>query len=247
MMDWGSLIGLLLAFVGILTADKLDGGHLTALLQPAAFVIVVIGTFGAVLLQTSAPVFLRGIKMARWVFQPPPDQRKEIVKDIMIWSNTARREGLLSLEPHMKNSRDAFTMKGLRLIIDGIDLAKLREILDAEINAFETGQRQAVKIWEAAGGYSPTIGILGAVMGLIQVMEHLSDPSKLGSGIAIAFVSTIYGVGFANLIFLPVSNRLRAIVNQKVRQHEMIADGMLAIANGENAHIIEEHLAAYLR
>ncbi len=246
-MDWSSLTGLLLAFVGILAADKLDGGRISSLLQPAAFIIVVVGTLGAVLVQTSTPVFMRGIRMARWVFKPPADGRRSVVRDIVIWSNSARREGLLSLEPYMNASRDPFTAKGLRLIIDGIDLVKLREILDAEINSFEAEQRQAVKIWEAAGGYSPTIGILGAVLGLIQVMEHLSDPTKLGGGIAVAFVSTIYGVGFANLIFLPISNRLRTIVNQTINQREMIAEGILAIANGENPRIIEERLAAYLR
>ena len=112
---------------------------------------------------------------------------------------------------------------------------------------FEAEQRQAVKIWEAAGGYSPTIGILGAVLGLIHVMENLSDPTKLGGGIAVAFVATIYGVGFANLIFLPISNRLRSIVNQSIQQREMITEALLAIATGENPHIIEERLAAYLR
>ncbi|MHB1676952.1 MAG: flagellar motor protein [Sulfuriferula sp.] len=246
-MDWSSLIGPLLAFVGILAADKLDGGHISSLLQPAAFVIVVVGTLGAVLLQTHTPVFMRGVRMLQWVFKPPPDKRRGVIQDIIVWSHSARREGLLSLEPYMRASRDAFTAKGLRLIIDGIDLVKLREILDAEINAYEVEQRQAVKIWEAAGGYSPTIGILGAVLGLIQVMEHLSDPTKLGGGIAIAFVATIYGVGFANLIFLPISNRLKMVVNQTVNQHEMVAEGLLAIASGENSRIIEERLSAYLR
>ncbi|HET9113905.1 MAG TPA: flagellar motor protein [Burkholderiales bacterium] len=246
-MDWSSLIGLVLAFAGILTADTLDGGRLSSLFQPAAFVIVVVGTLGAVLLQTHTPVFLRGMRMVRWVFRPPQDKRRGAIQDILAWSLSARREGLLSLEPYMRASRDTFTSKGLRLIIDGIDLVKLREILDAEINAYEAEQRQAAKIWEAAGGYSPTIGILGAVLGLIQVMEHLSDPTKLGGGIAVAFVATIYGVGFANLIFLPISNRLKMIVTQSVNQHEMMAEGLLAIAGGENSRIIEERLTAYLR
>lgn len=246
-MDWGSLIGVALALAGILVAHMLDGGHIGSLLQPAAFTVVFVGTLGAVLIQTRLPVFIRGIKMLRWVFKPPPDNRKALVREINIWSHAARREGFLSLESYMRSNRDPFIVKGLRLIIDGIDPVKLREILEAEIYAFEAEQRQAVKIWEAAGGYSPTIGILGAVLGLIHVMENLSDPTKLGGGIAIAFVATIYGVGFANLIFLPVSNRLRTIVNESISQHEMIVEALLAIATGENPRVIEERLAAYLR
>mgnify|MGYP002795071598 CR=1 FL=1 len=246
-MDWGSLIGIVLALAGILVAQLLDGGHIGSLLQPAAFTIVFVGTVGAVLIQTRLPVFVRGIKMLRWVFKPPVDNRKALVREVNVWSHTARREGLLSLEPYMRSTRDPFVAKGLRLIIDGIDPIKLREIMDAEIYAYEAEQRQAVKIWEAAGGYSPTIGILGAVLGLIHVMENLSDPTKLGGGIAVAFVATIYGVGFANLIFLPISNRLRSIVNQSIHQREMITEALLAISIGENPRIIEERLASYLR
>lgn len=246
-MDWGSLIGVTLALVGVLAAHKMDGGHIGSLLQPAAFLVVVLGTLGAVLIQTRLPIFIRGIKMLRLVFKPPLDNRKALVREINLWSNTARREGFLSLETYMRAHRDPFTVKGLRLIIDGIDPIKLREILEVEIYTYEAEQRQAIKIWEAAGGYSPTIGILGAVLGLIHVMENLSDPTKLGSGIAVAFVATIYGVGFANLIFLPVSNRLRSIVNQAIAQREMVTEALLAIATGENSRIIEERLAAYLR
>lgn len=246
-MDWGSLIGVALALAGVLSAHLLDGGRIGSLLQPAAFAIVFVGTLGAVLLQTRLPVFIRGVKMLRWVFRPPRDSRQALARDINLWSHTARREGFLSLETYMRTNRDPFTVKGLRLIIDGIDPLKLREILEAETYAFEVEQRQAVKIWEAAGGYSPTIGILGAVLGLIHVMENLSDPTKLGGGIAVAFVATIYGVGFANLIFLPVSNRLKSIVTHAVSQQEMITEALLAIATGENPRVIEERLAAYLR
>lgn len=246
-MDWGSIIGIVLAFAGILFAHSLDGGHIGSLLQPAAFIVVVVGTLGAVLTQTRLPVFKRGMRMLRWVVKPPAHSRTAIMREIIIWSHAARREGLLSLEPYMRSSKDAFTTKGLRLIIDGIDPIKLRQILDAEIDAYAAEQRQAVKIWEAAGGYSPTIGILGAVLGLIHVMENLSDPTKLGSGIAVAFVATIYGVGFANLFFLPIANRLKVIVNESVEAYDMIADGLLLIANGDNPRTVEDSLASYLR
>lgn len=246
-MDWGSLAGIALALGGLLFAHKLEGGDIGSLLQPAAFVIVVIGTIGAVLLQSRMTSFVRGVRMLRWVFSPPADNRSGMVRDVETWSHVARREGLLSLESYLDAARDPFIAKGLRLIIDGIEPATLREILDVEISAYEAEQRQAVKIWEAAGGYAPTIGILGAVLGLIHVMENLSDPSRLGSGIAVAFVATIYGVGLANLIFLPISNKLKAVVTREVSKREMLADAFLAIATGDNPRIIEERMSAYLR
>ncbi len=241
------MIGVVLAFAGILIAYGLDGGHVGSLLQPAAFVIVFSGTLGAVLVQTQLPVFVRGVKMLRWMFKPPPDERFALVRDIGVWSQHVRREGLLSLEPYMRATQDVFVSKGLRLMIDGIDLVRLREILESEINAFEFELRQSLKIWEAAGGYSPTIGILGAVLGLIRVMEHLSDPTKLGGGIAVAFVATIYGVGLANLVYLPIANRLKTVVAQRVRQREMVMEGLLAITLGEHPRIIEDRLAAFVR
>lgn len=245
-MDWGSLAGLALALTGVLLGQLLEGGELASLVQPAAFSIVVAGTTGAVLLQSGVPGFWRGVKMAKWVFVPPVDNYQAMMRQIGTWSHIARREGLLSLERHMELARDPFVVKGLRLIVDGTDPFKLREILDVEISVFETEQRLAVKVWEAAGGYAPTIGILGAVLGLIHVMENLTDPSRLGSGIAVAFVSTIYGVGLANLVLLPIANKLKAIVNRDVVRHEMYADAFAGIATGDNPRVIEERLASYL-
>lgn len=246
-MDWGSLIGLALALVGIVIGQILEGGHVGSLIQPAAFAIVVSGTIGAVLLQSQIPFFLRGIKMLKWIIFPPLDNRQLMAHEINMWSITARREGFLSLESHMQSTRDSFVSKGLRLIIDGIEPAKLREILEADISAYEVQERHAVKIWEAAGGYAPTIGILGAVLGLIHVMENLSDPNKLGSGIAVAFVATIYGVGLANLVFLPIGNKLKFIVGQEVSRREILAEVFFDIAIGGNARVIEERVAGYLR
>lgn len=246
-MDWSSLIGLALALVGIVIAQILEGGHVGSLIQPAAFAIVVSGTIGAVLLQSQIPFFLRGIKMLKWIIFPPLDNRQLMAHEINMWSITARREGFLSLESHMQSTRDSFVSKGLRLIIDGIEPAKLREILEADISAYEVQERHAVKIWEAAGGYAPTIGILGAVLGLIHVMENLSDPNKLGSGIAVAFVATIYGVGLANLVFLPIGNKLKFIVGQEVSRREILAEVFFDIAIGGNARVIEERVAGYLR
>ncbi|GGI16262.1 MAG: flagellar motor protein [Oxalicibacterium faecigallinarum] len=245
-MDWGSLIGITLAVGGLLIGQKLEGGTLGSLIQPAAFIIVIVGTMGAVLLQSGLQNFMTGIGMARRVFRAHDDQFPELMRTVVDWSITARREGLLSLEKRIPDAKDPFIAHGLRLIVDGIEPRRIREVLDMEIGVYETKQRLAAKIWEAAGGYAPTIGILGAVLGLIHVMENLSDPERLGSGIAIAFVATIYGVGFANLVFLPISNKLKALVNRDVFRHELLAEAFAGIAAGDNPRLIEERMAIYL-
>ncbi|MGZ3239415.1 MAG: flagellar motor protein [Burkholderiaceae bacterium] len=244
-MDWASLAGLALALAGILGGQLIEGGRLDSLIQPAAFIIVFVGTFGAVLLQSGWPNFLHGLKMVQLVFKRAPDSYQALAHDIGLWSVTGRREGLLSLERYLEVASDPFIAKGLRMLIDGIDSTKIREILDTEISNHEGSERQAIKIWEAAGGYSPTIGILGAVLGLIHVMENLVDPSRLGSGIAVAFVATIYGVGLANLVFLPIANKLKSIMGKELTKREMIAEALVAIASGDNPRVIEERISAY--
>jgi chemotaxis protein MotA len=243
-VDWASVAGILLALAGLFIGHSLDGGKLASLLQPAAFAIVVVGTFGAVLLQTPGKTFRRGISMLSWVFNPPPSQRSKLGAQINGWTQTARRDGLLSLEAHMGYTKDKFIKKGLRLIVDGIHPDKVRSIMEVELSAYELAERSAVKVWEAAAGYAPTIGILGAVLGLIHVMENLSDPTRLGGGIAIAFVSTVYGVGLANLLFYPVANKLKGIVGETVIQYEIVLDAMLDIASGDYSRVIEERVAS---
>lgn len=245
-MDWGSVAGLVLGLAGILLGQLVEGGHVGSLVQPAAFLVVFAGTAGAVLLQSGLPVFLRGAQMLPWAFQPPKDDRALLIRQAAQWSLVSRREGLLSLERFLEGVTDPYIEKGLRMLVDGIDAVKLRDILHLEIDAYETRQRLAVKVWESAGGYAPTIGILGAVLGLIHVMENLADPARLGSGIAVAFVATIYGVGLANLLFLPIANKLKTVVAHEVERYEMLANGFHGIACGENPRIIEERLSTYL-
>ena len=245
-MDWASVAGIVLALAGLLLGHSLEGGKFASLVQPAAFAIVVVGTFGAVLLQTEKHTFMRGMRMVRWVFQPPPSQRAKLARDIALWSLHARRDGLLSLEPYMLGSKDKFIQKGLRLVVDGISADKLRGLLETEVTAYEFGQRQAARIWESAAGYSPTIGILGAVLGLIHVMENLGDPARLGNGIAVAFVSTVYGVGLANLFYHPVGNKLKNIVAETVTQYEILTDVFHDIASGDHSRVIEERVASLL-
>lgn len=245
-MDWGSLIGIALAIGGLLIGQMLEGGKLGSLIQPAAFIIVIVGTIGAVILQSGWQNFMRGVRMAGNVFVPKDDDFPSLIRDISGWSVIARREGLLALERMIDGIADPFIQHGLRLIVDGVDPTKVREVLELEIDAYEAKQRLAIKIWESAGGYAPTIGILGAVLGLIHVMENLSDPARLGSGIAVAFVATIYGVGFANLVFLPIAGKLKALVARDVFRHEMLADAFAGIAAGENPRLIEERMNIYL-
>ena len=245
-MDFSSLIGIAVALAGIIGGQLLEGGYLGSLLQGAAFLIVLGGTAGAVMVQSPARVFVRGVKMAKWVVLPPEFAPRRIIADILRWSLSARKEGLLSLEQHAESAIDPFSRKGLQLLVDGAEPDKLREAMEVEIIGFEEYHRQAARIWEAAGGYSPTIGILGAVLGLIHVMENLSDPARLGGGIAVAFVATIYGVGLANLVFLPVANKLKTLIARQVLAREILVDGLVSIAEGENPRMIENRLLGYV-
>lgn len=246
-MDWSSLGGLVLALIGILLGQAIEGGQISSLIQPAAFLIVMCGTFGAVLLQTNINSFTAGLKMVRQVFSPPLDDRQALANRIILWSNFARKEGIFMLETYMKKESDPFIQKGLKLMIDGTPPEKIRQVIAIDMHFFEIQQRNAAKIWSAAGGYAPTVGILGAVLGLIHVMENLSDPSRLGSGIAVAFVATIYGVGLANLVFLPISNKLKSLIQHEMMRREMLLNAWVSIASGDHPRVVEERLLAYLR
>lgn len=246
-MDIVSVIGILLAFGAILGGQYLEGGHLGSLVQLAAFIIVAGGTIGAIMLQSSAKIFFQGVKLLKWIIFPPPTAPHDLIDQVLSWSATARKGGLLALEPRLEElEEDPFTKKGLQLLVDGAEPEKIREALEVEIATYEKHHLDASKVWLAAGGYAPTVGILGAVLGLIHVMENLSDPSKLGSGIAVAFVATIYGVGSANLFFLPMYNKLKSIVEQEVIMREMLIEGLVSIANGENPRAIEAKLQGYI-
>ena len=245
-MDYSSLIGIAVALVGIIGGQLLEGGYVGSLLQGAALLIVLGGTAGAVMVQSPAQVFARGVRMVKWIVLPPDFAPRRMIADIFRWSLSARKEGLLSLEEQAEIAADPFARKGLQLLVDGTGPEKLREAMEVEIVTFEEYHRQAARIWEAAGGYAPTIGILGAVLGLIHVMENLSDPARLGSGIAVAFVATIYGVGLANLVFLPVATKLKVLIARQVLVREILVDGLVSIAEGENPRMIENRLLGYV-
>jgi chemotaxis protein MotA len=188
-IDIISIAGIAVAALAILGGQALEGGHIGSLIQATAFLIVIGGTAGAIMLQHSLPVFLLGMRLARWIFQPPAADPEAVISQVVEWSNTARRGGLLALEPAIARQDDLFARKALQLLVDGAEPQMLKDTLELDIHVYEEHHRAAAKVWEAAGGYAPTVGILGAVMGLIHVMENLSDPSKLGGGIAVAFVA----------------------------------------------------------
>jgi len=244
-MDMLSMVGIMLALVAILGGNILEGGHTSSLVQLTAFVIVAGGTLGAVMVQTPIRTFVRAMGMASWVFVPVKLQPQEAAEKIVNWSNIARREGLLGLEVIAEEEADQFARKGLQLLVDGSEPEVIRAILEVEIDNKEHQDIQAAKVFDGMGGYSPTIGIIGAVMGLIHVMNNLADPSKLGGGIATAFVATIYGVGFANLLFLPMANKLKSQVHSQTQFREMVVEGVISIAEGENPRNIETKLQGY--
>ncbi len=239
------MVGILMAMVAILGGNILEGGHTSSLVQLTAFVIVGGGTLGAVMVQTPIRTFVRSMKIAVWVFVPVKLRPEEVAEKIVNWSNIARREGLLGLEAIAEEEPDAFARKGLQLLVDGSEPEVIRSILEVEIDSKEHQDIQAAKVFDGMGGYSPTIGIIGAVMGLIHVMNNLADPSKLGGGIATAFVATIYGVGFANLLFLPMANKLKSQIHSQTQFREMIVEGVISIAEGENPRNIETKLQGF--
>ncbi|MFZ5660302.1 MAG: flagellar motor protein [Pseudomonadota bacterium] len=245
-MDILSILGILVAIGAILGGQHLEGGHVGSILQLTAFIIVIGGTIGACMLQFSLPVFVKALKMTAWVFKPPHHSPEEVIQQVVEWSNTARKGGLLALEPIVENVEDAFVKKGLQMLVDGAEPDKLKAVLEVEMEAKEHMDNQAAKVFESAGGYAPTVGILGAVLGLIHVMENLADPSKLGGGIAVAFVATVYGVGAANLFFLPIANKLKAIIHHQTVLKEMFIQGLISIAEGENPRLIESKLQSYI-
>lgn len=245
-MDLVSIFGILLALTAIIGGQVLEGGHIGSLLQLTAFIIVLGGTTGAIMLQSSPKIFFQGMRLAKWIIWPPKAVPQLLIEQVLSWSNLARKGGLLALEPQLDALQDAFTKKGLQMLVDGAEPEKIREALEVEISTYEKHHLDASRVWQAAGGYAPTIGILGAVLGLIHVMENLSDPSKLGGGIAVAFVATIYGVGSANLFFLPMSGKLKYLIEQEVVMREMLIEGLVSIANGENPRVIESKLQGYI-
>ena len=245
-MDLLSIIGIIIAFAALLGGNFLEGGAWQSLVNIPAALIVFGGTIGAAMLQTPFITLKRSLAMLSWVFRPPRVYFSENIKKISEWAAISRRSGLLGLEKLSEKEPDVFAKKALDLLIDGSNPQAIRRILEADLALAEQRDLDAVKVYASMGGYAPTIGIIGAVMGLIYVMRNLADPSELGAGIAIAFVATIYGVAIANLVLLPIANKLTLYINQQSQVKELFIEGILYIADGENPRAIEMKLSGYL-
>ncbi|MFZ5757625.1 MAG: flagellar motor protein [Pseudomonadota bacterium] len=245
-MDILTVAGLVLGMIAIVGGAIAKGAGVGALLNVAAFLIVFVGTAAAVMVHNGKSNARRAMQIFRWVIKPPVSDGKALVGQIVEWSNVARKQGLLGLEPQVDQQSDPFLKKGLQMLVDGIEPEAIRHMLEIELGAQEHYDQNAARFWEGAGIYSPTLGIIGAVLGLMAVMKNLADPSKLGMGIAAAFTATIYGIGLANLFLLPVAAKLKAIIAQRTAEREMIIEGLVAIAQGENPRNIESRLAGFL-
>ena len=244
-MDKLSVFGLLIALLAIYIGFSLEGGSIGALFQLPAFIIVVGGTLGAVMLQSSTIQFFHALSLLKWVFNPPKYDIDQGIDNVISWAEKARESGYLCLEDIALDEEEPHTYKGLNLLVDGIESDHLRPRLDLDLDIYREHTLRSANVFEAMGGYSPTIGILGAVLGLIQAMAQLKNPELLGHGIATAFIATIYGVGFANLIYLPIANKIKAIVHQQTMFREMITEGLVGIAHAEPPHVIENKLSAF--
>ena len=245
-MDLLTIIGIVLSLGAILGGQVLEGGHLGSIMQLTAFIIVMGGTFGAVMVNYPMAIFLKALANAKLIFFNVHVDSKAMIAQIVELATLSRKQGLLALEGKLKTMTDPFLQKGLQLVIDGTEAKGIREILEIEVEQFEEENTVSGKVYESLGGYAPTIGILGAVLGLIHVMENLADPSKLGSGIAVAFVATIYGVGAANLFFLPMGGKIKMKTKELVLARQLIIEGLVSLAQAENPKMIEEKLGGYL-
>jgi len=245
-VDILSILGVVLGIVAIIVGAILKGAGVHALVSSAAFMIVVVGTIAAIFLQTPLTVMRRAMAMLPWVFRPPTRSPEAQLAKLVEWSGISRKQGLLGLEPVLASEPDPFLRKGLQLVVDGSEPDSIRDTLEVEMHARETADLLAAKVFEGMGIYSPTLGIIGAVLGLMAVMQNLADPSKLGHGIAAAFTATVYGIGLANLLFLPIANKLKGAVHAHTLEHEMLVEGLICIARGDNPRVIEGRLRGYL-
>lgn len=245
-MDLLSIFGVIIGFGALLGGNFMEGGTWQSLVNGPAAVIVLGGTLGAAILQTPKACLRRALKIFKWIFLPPTQAFQAGIDKVVRWAMAARKEGLLGLETIAETENDIFAKKGLQLLVDGSEPEAIRRVMETELIINEQRDQNAVKFYESMGGYSPTIGIIGAVMGLIHVMRNLADPNELGPGIAIAFVATIYGVAFANLLLLPIANKLKMCIHEQSQFRELMVEGIIAIAEGENPRAIEIKLNGYL-
>ncbi len=245
-MDLLSILGIIVGIGAILLGQYLEGGHLTSLINGPALLIVFGGSLGATMLQSPLVVFMHAMRLSRWVFFPPVLKLDDSIDRIVQWSDIARRQGLLGLEDVMDDEQDIFVKKGIQMLVDGYEPEDIRSTMEIDLFTKERLDLQAAKVFDSLGAYSPTIGIIGAVLGLIHVMGNLSDPTQLGDGIAVAFVATIYGVSFANLLFIPIGNKIKSVIQEESQFREMLIEGIVNISEGYNPRVIQARLYSFI-
>jgi chemotaxis protein MotA len=244
-MDKSSFAGIFIMLGGILLGLTLEGGKLVQILQPTAALIVFGGTLGAVMLQFPLRVVWAAFRRLGHVFFDRSRDPKTLIAEIVQFAHKARKDGIVSLDSELRRVADPFLKKSLMLAVDGIEPNEIRKLMELELDNQSEHEEHIPKVFESAGGFSPTIGIIGAVLGLIQVMQHLDDIGEVGRGIAVAFVATIYGVGAANLFLLPVAGKIKLRVRQEQIRREMMLEGVISIVEGMNPRMIETKLLAF--
>jgi chemotaxis protein MotA len=245
-MQFGPLIGILVALLCVVGGNALEGGHLGSLVGGPAAIIVIGGTIGAVIVQFPGSTLSGAMRAAAGTFKKSSVDPQKLVDEIVDYANRARRDGILALEKVAATASHPFLMKALTMAIDGADSTSLRQTMEIAIGQHEEHGEDGAKVFEAGGGYSPTVGIIGAVLGLIHVMANLSDINAVGHGIAAAFVATIYGVAVANILFLPFAGRIKFRVRDEVQGMELMLTGVLAIQEGMNPKLVRERLSEFL-
>jgi chemotaxis protein MotA len=245
-MDPVSILGLLLGLAAILLGHILESGHAGSIFQPTAAIIVLGGTTGATLFSAVRTDLAQGLRLAANAFRKPPRPERRILRDFAQMAEIARKEGIVALEERYESHPDPLFRFALQQIVDGTRPQLMREMLGTEAETRYEKVRNGIRVFEMAGGYAPTIGIIGAVLGLIQVMENLDDPSELGAGIAVAFVATIYGVGLANMVLLPIAAKLRRLAAHQRACDEMVIEGALSIVSGQSPRAVQDRLSCFL-
>ena len=245
-VDKASLGGIILALGGILAGLLLEGGNLGQILQPTAAMIVFGGTLGAVMLQFPLVIILLAFRKLGSVFVNPHRDPQTTIRQLVQYAQKARREGIISLDAELPQIEDSFLKKSLMLAVDGTEPQELRKMMELELDNQAEYEEQVPQVFESAGGFAPTVGIIGAVLGLIQVMQHLDKIDEVGRGIAVAFVATIYGVGSANLLYLPMAGKMKLRIREEQILREMTLEGVASILEGMNPRMLETKLLGFL-
>jgi chemotaxis protein MotA len=245
-MDLFTISGVIGAFAVLIVATVIKGIGPSALIGAEPFIVVICGTFCAALVQTPSATFKHAIKVGKWVFRPPQHDLTALIARIVEWSNAARKQGLLALESTVEAEADPFIKKGLQLLVDGAEPDMIRSVLEVDLTTKEHFDTAGAKVFEGMGIYAPTMGIIGAVLGLMSVMRNLTNPGELGEGIAAAFVATVYGIAGANMVLLPIANKIKSVIAGQTQMREMIIEGLISISRGENPRNIEAKLAGFV-